>query len=140
MANSQKVDLMNLGKHCNASSCHRLDFLPFECEKCGKTFCSDHRNADKHGCLSAEEGDARVPICPLCNQMIMKGRKDDVNVQVDRHIMSGCRDLVVQQKQRVRCAKKSCRQVEPFPFTCSKCGQRYCVRHRHHQDHACSVA
>ncbi len=30
----EDIDLLSVGQHCVFSDCHRLDFLPFKCEKC----------------------------------------------------------------------------------------------------------
>lgn len=32
-----------------------LDFLPFKCKGCGKTFCGDHRKASDHNCTVSFE-------------------------------------------------------------------------------------
>ncbi|XP_045191831.1 AN1-type zinc finger protein 1-like [Mercenaria mercenaria] len=44
------AELPGLGKHCNFEQCKQLDFLPFACDGCGNTFCSDHRTKDAHSC------------------------------------------------------------------------------------------
>lgn len=33
---------------------------------------------------------------------------------------------------------KGCKQKELIPVICDRCGQNFCLRHRHAQDHACS--
>jgi predicted nucleic acid binding AN1-type Zn finger protein len=137
MANSQEVDLMSVGQHCSLESCHRLDLLPFTCSKCHQFYCSDHRKPGDHQCPVKDEVDVRVPVCPLCNQPIIKSKHQDVNVQMEYHIMSGCSDLLVKKKTIHRCSEKRCRQVQPIPFICPKCGRQFCVRHRHFSDHSC---
>ncbi|ODV67015.1 hypothetical protein HYPBUDRAFT_148783 [Hyphopichia burtonii NRRL Y-1933] len=44
----KELGLMNLGEHC--FKCQQLDFLPFKCEYCQHTYCSQHRNLDSHEC------------------------------------------------------------------------------------------
>lgn len=44
------AELVNLGKHCSISDCHQLDFLPFDCVHCTKTFCKEHFNVELHRC------------------------------------------------------------------------------------------
>jgi hypothetical protein len=39
MANLKSVDLMDIGEHCSLRHCNTLDFLPFTCDACNKTFC-----------------------------------------------------------------------------------------------------
>lgn len=40
--------VMNLGENCHY--CKQLDFLPFRCEYCHNTYCSNHRTLDSHSC------------------------------------------------------------------------------------------
>lgn len=50
----QEDGMMDIGEHC--SICRQLDFLPFNCEKCGKSFCSNHRNDyNLHKCIINEQ-------------------------------------------------------------------------------------
>ncbi|KAL4235022.1 AN1-type zinc finger protein 1 [Mactra antiquata] len=44
------AELPSLGKHCCFLDCKQLDFLPFDCDGCGKLFCKDHRTKDCHNC------------------------------------------------------------------------------------------
>lgn len=41
--------LLQVGEHC--SLCSQLDFLPFVCDGCGKTFCEAHRKPAGHACV-----------------------------------------------------------------------------------------
>lgn len=41
---------MDIGAHC--AVCGKLDFLPFDCHKCGKSFCLNDR---QHSCTSPSE-------------------------------------------------------------------------------------
>ncbi|RYP48766.1 hypothetical protein DL769_011169 [Monosporascus sp. CRB-8-3] len=43
-------DATLVGKHCQLEYCNQLDFLPFFCQSCKKTFCLDHRTEDAHRC------------------------------------------------------------------------------------------
>ncbi|XP_060077045.1 AN1-type zinc finger protein 1-like [Ylistrum balloti] len=44
------AEFPDLGKHCSLQSCKQLDFLPYDCDGCGKTFCGDHKFPDNHKC------------------------------------------------------------------------------------------
>lgn len=48
---------------------------------------SDHRKPTDHRCPVDDEIDVRVPICPLCNQLIVKTKRQDVNVQVQAYVI-----------------------------------------------------
>lgn len=51
---------MDIGKHC--AFCRQIDFLPFVCEDCSKTFCANHRHREQHNCSGAKvEFQKRTP-------------------------------------------------------------------------------
>lgn len=52
-APTEDQGVMNIGKHCH--QCQQLDFLPFVCESCKHTFCSQHRTFEGHGCKATEK-------------------------------------------------------------------------------------
>ncbi|KAL5480125.1 hypothetical protein EMCRGX_G023747 [Ephydatia muelleri] len=131
--------LMDIGKHCSVTSCKRLDFLPFICEKCEGVFCVEHRREREHGCLNEDAGDVRVPVCPLCQKMLLKRIHTSANDTVEEHIVSGCKDHVMPPPKKAgRCSYKNCRQSELIPFLCRECKHQFCVRHRLTNDHECS--
>ena len=135
MANSNDFDFMAVGQHCSESTCRRLDFLPFTCEHCKKDFCLEHRVPKQHNCGDVIDKDNRLPQCPLCMKFIEKG--DDDNTQVERHIRSGCKDLVMTKRTKHKCAITGCKQKNLIPFQCDNCLGSFCVRHRHPADHKC---
>lgn len=49
VASSDDQGVMDLGKNCLL--CNQLDFLPFHCEFCNKTYCSTHRSLEVHNCV-----------------------------------------------------------------------------------------
>lgn len=50
---SEDLGILNLGKHC--FKCNELDFLPFHCEFCNHTYCSNHRSLEVHNCVGRTE-------------------------------------------------------------------------------------
>lgn len=49
--------------------------------------------------------------------------------QVERHILSGCKSLVVAKpKKSNKCSLKTCRQHGLMPFVCPECNKNHCVR------------
>lgn len=50
---------MSIGKKCEL--CKTLDFLPFDCKYCSKSFCLDHRTVTSHRC----ENDPDKKIVPI---------------------------------------------------------------------------
>ncbi|BFZ19474.1 hypothetical protein BsWGS_22513 [Bradybaena similaris] len=67
------MELPHIGKTCSLPTCNQLDFLPFQCDGCGKTFCLQHRSRDQHACTvepqreptshSSERYSCSVPSC-----------------------------------------------------------------------------
>lgn len=51
--NQDEQGLINIGKNCQY--CNQLDFLPFICEFCEKTFCSQHRTIEQHQCIGKDK-------------------------------------------------------------------------------------
>lgn len=137
---AKDADLLSLGTHCSLAECKRLDFLPFHCSHCSQVFCLDHRTPASHKCSQLGSNDVHVPVCPICNHIIKKSKNEDINSQVERHILSGCKSLVVAKpKKSNKCSLKTCRQHGLMPFVCPECNKNHCVRHRHAEDHFCSA-
>lgn len=137
---AEEADLLSIGKHCSLASCKRLDFLPFQCSHCKEIFCLEHRSPEEHKCSNFSLSDVHVPVCPICNQIVKKSLNEDVNRQVERHILSGCKSLVVgKPKKSNKCSLKTCRQHGLMPFVCQECNKNHCIRHRRAEDHFCTA-
>ena len=108
-------DMMFIGDHCSVGSCRQVDFLPFVCNGCKRTYCLDHRGASAHECTHAgtcsgrrqEEAsrtttllprvpthlspsrslgtDVTVIVCPLCAATCRVRPGEDVNAAFARH-------------------------------------------------------
>lgn len=120
---SQHADATLVGKHCEASYCNQLDFLPFKCLSCEHTFCLDHRTEDAHKCTNAGAWAERKR---LANQA-------KYSIGGDKTM----RDLVSQKD----CASPSCKTTIGTSLVpgvhCSRCNRDYCLKHRLEEDHAC---
>jgi predicted nucleic acid binding AN1-type Zn finger protein len=135
------MEFPGLGQQCSFDECRQLDFLPVKCDLCKKIFCSEHYKYESHNCPTAYQKNVQVPICPLCNAPV-PGRADELpDIRVGRHIDSDCSsDRAVTHRKKVyanRCTLKGCKQKEMIPVVCDRCGQNYCLKHRHPQDHTC---
>jgi len=128
MANSQNVDLMAVGTHCSKKDCKRLDFLPFKCDHCHKEFCHLHHEPREHSCASFISQDRILPACPLCGKMVALSANETINDQVERHIISGCTQLVAEKRKRNQCSQVNCKQRTLVPFTCNACHKNFCVK------------
>jgi hypothetical protein len=133
------MEFSNLGKHCEHPRCHQLDFLPFKCDGCTKTYCLDHRTYDAHTCPKTLVVDKKVPTCPLCDAIISIPKGGDINAAVDQHITSGCKPPEKEKIYKNKCTVKGCKQCELIPINCKQCRQIFCLKHRSPLDHKCSV-
>ena len=50
------MEFSNLGKHCHY--CKQQDFLPIQCDKCNKYFCSTHAN--DHECIAIQTNSDQI--------------------------------------------------------------------------------
>lgn len=138
------MELPHLGEHCQEDSCNTLDFLPFKCDACQKTFCINHYNYNNHKCtsLSLKNKDFQVPICPLCNQAVPYKRTELPDIMMSAHMDRDCMSDPAEDRRRKifnnACKKKGCKKKELIPFMCNKCKRNYCIRHRNEIDHYCN--
>jgi len=62
-------------KRCEV--CGRDDILPFKCNYCGKTLCSDHRLPESHNCTSLSEIPTLHPYAPDMKRRLAKWSEED---------------------------------------------------------------
>lgn len=135
MASSMPPDLMSIGAHCARPGCQQLDFLPFKCGSCGKTYCLDHRVC---GCTATSN---QVVVCPLCARAVIISPGEDVELVFDRHTRTECDPSNYDRVHRkARCPAGSCREklTTTNSYTCRDCGVTVCLKHRLPGDHQCS--
>ena len=101
---------INIGNHCEHSSCNTLDFLPFKCDFCKKYFCEYHAPAHVHSCNEYLE---------FLDNSIIKSTED-------RNKYTKC------------CAMPNCIVTGISNIVrCSKCNKNYCLSHRFPDIHSC---
>lgn len=122
---AQYADATLVGKHCEAEYCNQLDFLPFLCQSCSKTFCLDHRTETAHACAQAGAWAERRRLANLSH----------ASIGADRVL----RDRVSEKD----CASPSCRArigTSLVPGVhCTRCNRDYCLKHRLEEDHECAT-
>ena len=130
-----------MGTHCAEQTCHQLDFLPFNCDLCFKTFCKAHRSYKEHKCADAYKKDKLVPTCPLCGQALPVSKGMDADQRVNKHIEMECKS---ENKSKIRsnalCNFSSCRVRELVPVICESCHLHFCLNHRFPDQHDCQQA
>lgn len=136
-------DLLGIGRQCQHSECQQLDFLPFQCQGCKRTFCLDHRKAESHSCPSSQgtDLDVVVIVCPLCGSGIRTSSSEDPNITFEKHTHSGECDPENYQKvhKKKKCPVPGCRQrlTTINVFCCKDCHVEVCLKHRLASDHSC---
>jgi len=116
-------DATLIGKHCQLEYCNQLDFLPFFCQSCKKTFCLDHRTEDAHKCENKGAWAARRREAQISRPAAGEGKR--------------MRDLVSQKP----CAATDCKTTIGTSLVpgvhCSSCNYDYCLKHRLREEHDC---
>ncbi|GKT45377.1 AN1-type zinc finger protein 1 [Colletotrichum spaethianum] len=116
-------DAQLVGKHCEYDYCNQLDFLPFFCQSCKKTFCLDHRSETSHKCTDAGAWAERRRQAELAKPAYGQGRQ--------------LRDHVSQKP----CASPTCKTTIGTSLVpgvhCPGCNRDYCLKHRLKEDHNC---
>lgn len=122
---AQYADATLVGAHCEAEYCNQLDFLPFLCQSCAKTFCLDHRTETAHKCANAGAWAERKRLA----------NAQKASIGGDRTL----RDRVSEKD----CASPRCRTRIGTGLVpgvhCQRCNRDYCLKHRLEEDHECST-
>ncbi|KAF8648039.1 hypothetical protein HU200_065076 [Digitaria exilis] len=146
MARRDDTELFpDLGAQCDEAGCNQLDFLPFECDGCGKVFCAAHRTYRDHGCAKAADQGRTVVVCPDCGDSIERapGHAASEREILDAHVRSRrCDPARKQRKPPQYCPVPRCEEVLTFCNTtqCNGCGLNVCIKHRFPADHGCARA
>ncbi|CAG9465879.1 unnamed protein product [Pedinophyceae sp. YPF-701] len=140
MANFEHTDLMAVGEHCAMAECSQLDFLPFKCTGCRRTFCLEHRQPAAHQCPKASDVNPDVIVCPLCAKAVRVNPGGDVNQAWDLHARTDCDPSnYAKVHKKPRCPAPRCREklVTSNTYECPTCHTKVCLKHRFAKDHEC---
>lgn len=124
MASSSERDqqLLSIGQQCSDQSCLMVDFLPFKCQHCTKSFCQDHFKVDVHKCPAYDESKHNrvAPSCPLCNTPVAIPLNQDPNIRMEQHINDECSVMTGRRKAKSApiCARGKCGKVLFAPISC----------------------
>ncbi|CAF1063963.1 unnamed protein product [Adineta ricciae] len=110
------MEFPQLGQHCSAKGCNKLDFLPMKCDACSAILCKDHIKYDEHQCSSSYRKNVQIPVCPLCNQHVpYEYRDQSPDRAVSAHIDRDCRSRKREKVYANKCSVASCKQREAIP-------------------------
>ncbi|OTB06282.1 hypothetical protein M426DRAFT_319024 [Hypoxylon sp. CI-4A] len=119
----KEFDATLIGQHCQLEYCNQLDFLPFFCQSCKKTFCLDHRTETAHKCADAGAWAERRRRAQLAAPSAGEGKR--------------MRDFVSEKP----CAASECKTVVGTSLVpgvhCASCNRDYCLKHRLKEEHDC---
>ncbi|XP_009335823.2 zinc finger AN1 domain-containing stress-associated protein 12 [Pyrus x bretschneideri] len=130
----------DLGRHCQLSDCHQLDFLPFQCDGCRKVFCVEHRSYKSHECPKSDHNSRKVVVCEICSASVETTGCDDEQdhkLLLEKHAKSGNCDP--KNKKKPTCPVRRCKETLTFSntSTCKTCHTKVCLKHRFPADHVC---
>lgn len=118
--------------------CRLHDYLPVQCDACGRTFCGEHFGYGAHGCAAGEAKRLQqsnvVMECSECGRPVVARRGQNPDAELARHIAKECGRT---RRSRV-CGVEKCKTREVVPIQCKSCLQYYCFEHRIELDHQCS--
>mmetsp|Transcript_36168 Transcript_36168/g.43636 ORF Transcript_36168/g.43636 Transcript_36168/m.43636 type:complete len:413 (-) Transcript_36168:155-1393(-) len=136
------MEFPELEVHCSHPDCNQVDFLPFECDCCHKTFCLEHRSYREHSCPNAGDKDCQAIVCPLCAVGVKLVPGEDPNITWERHCRTGCDTRnYAKIAQKPRCPVAGCKEklTTSGSVTCKQCGTKVCLAHRFPDDHKCGT-
>ena len=156
------MEIPTLGENCAFRGCGQLDFLPFVCKGCARTFCLDHRN--DHGCGHVAQvrtcigchheplpprsdfdagaiwyaQDTTCVVCPLCGSSVKHVPGESIHVTFERHSSTSC-DPNKHPSRSKRCGAPRCKEklTAVNAYRCRHCGTEVCMTHRFPDKHAC---
>ncbi|KAF8318979.1 hypothetical protein DL93DRAFT_2054101 [Clavulina sp. PMI_390] len=141
MESPANATLLNVGTKCKADHCGLHDFLPYKCQFCSDSFCSDHFRPAAHHCDKFVASDRIAPPCPFCQTPISMKPNEDPNDAMETHFTTTCAVMVgkdVAAKSKTpRCSRNNCTKVLYTPITCESCSKQFCASHRHPTSHKC---
>lgn len=120
-------DLEAIGAHCQYTYCNQLDFLPFRCESCSRTYCLDHRTETAHS-------------CPRAGEWAAARRKAAAAQTPSSNTPTVGKPNLLTASQ---CSHTSCKTyintLNSVGVGCQNCNRQYCLKHRLREDHSCST-
>lgn len=111
------------GKHCQLEYCNQIDFLPFICQSCNKTFCQEHRIEDSHKCTNPGAWARRRREAELAKASIGEGKQLHYRVATKPCDSPSCSTMVGTSRNP--------------GVHCQTCRRDYCHTHRLKEEHNC---
>ncbi|MBE3050380.1 AN1-type zinc finger domain-containing protein [Candidatus Bathyarchaeota archaeon] len=121
--NDRDDDVSLVGKHCQLEYCNHLDFLPFICQSCKKTFCQEHRIEDSHKCANPGAWARRRREAEMAKPSIGAGKELRYRVSAKPCDSPSCSTSIGSARNP--------------GVHCQTCRRDYCHTHRLKEEHDC---
>lgn len=121
--NDRDDDVSLVGKHCQLEYCNQIDFLPFICQSCSKTFCQEHRTEDSHKCTNPGAWARRRREAEMAKTGIGAGRELRYRVSAKPCDSPSCTTSIGTARNP--------------GVHCQTCRRDYCHTHRLKEEHDC---
>lgn len=120
-----REDATLVGKHCQLDYCNQIDFLPFLCESCRKTFCQEHRTEDSHKCANPGAWARRRREAEMAKSGIGAGKELRYRVATKPCDSPACKTTIGTGRNP--------------GVHCQTCRRDYCHEHRLKEEHDCKA-
>ncbi|GAC99083.1 thymidylate synthase [Pseudozyma hubeiensis SY62] len=130
---------MEVGTHCELSTCGRLSFLPISCPLCTTTFCESHFLPEQHRCDKASSTSKALSDDELFERIASTGSSGRLPCQ-----KQGCKKLSFHVQTQPSTSADSNAAGFQRTFThaaprCERCRGLFCAVHRSATSHGCTA-
>ena len=132
---------LNHSSHCEATTCHQRDFLPFTCDLCTKQYCLAHKGYLAHACTGGglDHKDKYSVACPVCLKSVIFFKSESADVAWEQHYITECSHKQPENASGgvQRCAACASKLGVSNAFTCPTCKVIVCLSCRGPELHKC---
>ncbi|PWZ00282.1 hypothetical protein BCV70DRAFT_107724 [Testicularia cyperi] len=131
---------MEVGKHCQLSTCSRLSFLPVSCAYCSSTFCESHFLPEQHQCTDPSIANSVLSEEELLRRLAGSGAGGRLPCQ-----RKGCKKLSFEVTTDAAGSSSNTGHItQARSFThkaprCERCRGFFCAAHRSAIAHGCKA-
>jgi predicted nucleic acid binding AN1-type Zn finger protein len=126
---------MEVGQHCQLSTCSRLSFLPIVCVYCSAVFCESHFLPEQHSCTAPAAINSVLSEDELLRRLANSGSGGRLPCQ-----RSGCKKLSFELKTAATTSTNSASTAFTHAAPrCERCQKFFCASHRSVLSHGCKA-
>lgn len=140
------LNAMEIGEHCNLSTCGRLSFLPVSCPLCTTVFCESHFLPEQHICTKASSTSKVLSDDELLRRIASTGSSGRLPCQ-----KQGCKKLSFEVRNQPAASSTPASTAATTTTTtfnrafthaaprCERCKGLFCAIHRSATSHGCTA-